>query len=364
MAEDFLKMVKGSTRTFVIHSNANPYAAAAVSGMMAARSHEAGSYFLPSDTFVPMVEGLAPEEFNSVSAADQIDTDFKSDWVAYLRTTGLPACGITYNDSRSPKENTMRFLNAYNRRMPAVKLRAVHESRELSIPHEYRLDYEVLVSLIKAGGDLNSYLSRDIVKKKKPDRNDGLLNSWGIQHLHFRIESTDQLLFCFITESDVFLIQTLLHAAKHLWVNTELVQILHNNWPELIAHAKHAGLKPEVFPAPKRHALRGHNANFPITVADGTTYLPVAGGTMASGDSVEDRVNCDKIFHELKFWQDSIELNALAIRSALCLQDSKKLTVRMAFDNRSCCFYEPTQAIRLGGFAAIGTKQVKESARI
>jgi hypothetical protein len=111
-------------------------------------------------------------------------------------------------------------------------------------------------------------------------------------------------------------------------------------------------LRPEVFPAPKRQSLRGYNANFPITVADGTVYLPLAGGMMASGDSQEDRVNCDKIFHELRYWQDSIAQNVLAIRTALNIPASKKLTVRMAFDNRDCSFYEPTQAVRLGGFAA------------
>lgn len=352
MGDDFLAKVKGLARTSVIHSNANPYAAAAAAGMMAARSQEAGAYFRPSDTFVPMVEGLAPEELKSVSAADQIEVDFKNDWVAYLRETGLPACGLKYMDNRTPEENTTRFLNAYNRRIPAIKPRAVHESRELTIPPQYRQNYDALVALIKAGGDLKPYLSRDILKWKRPDRNDRLLNSWGIQHLHFRIENTDHLLFCIIADSDVFLIQTLPHKTEH-WVNTELVQILHDNWPEMIARAKRSGLKPESFSTSKRQSLRSYNANFPVTVTDGTVYLPLTGGTTSSGDSVEDHDNCRKIFHELKFWQDTIVLNVLSIRSALNIPASKKLVVRMAFDNRVCCFYEPTQAARLGGFAAL-----------
>jgi len=273
--------------------------------------------------------------------------------VTYLRTTGLPACSLKYKDIRSPEENTMRFLNAYNRRIPAAKPRTVHESRELSIPSEYRQDYEALVALIRVGGDLKAFLSREILKKKRPDKNDPLLNSWGIQHLHFRIGWDDQLLFCVITESDVFVIQTLPHTAEFLWVNTQLIQILHDNWPDLIARAKHSGLRPEVFPASKRQSLRSFNANFLVTVADGTVYLPPAGGIMASGDSQEDRTNCDKIFHELRYWQNAIAQNALAIRTALNMPASKKLIVRMAFDNRDCCFYEPTQAVRLGGFAAL-----------
>jgi hypothetical protein len=353
MGEEFLAKVKGFSRTFVIHSDNNPYAAAAAMGMMAVRSQEAGRYFRPSDNFVPQVAGLTSEEINPGLAPDQINLNFKGDWVEYLRLTGLPACGLKSKDTRSPEQNTMRFLNAHNRRIPPMKPRTVRESRELSIPKNFEHEYQMLVSLIKTGGDIKPYLSRDILKKKRPDRNDGLLNSWGIQHLHFDSNGSDQLLFCMITEDDVFMIQVLPHDADFLWVNTQLVQVLHDNWPELIARAKHTGLRPEDFSAAKRQSLRGYNANFPITVADRTVYLPLAGGTMASGDSQEDQVNCDKIFHELKFWQDTIAMNVLAIRSALNMADSKKLIVRMAFDNRDCCFYEPTQAARLGGFAGL-----------
>ena len=353
MGEEFLAEMKGFTRTLVIHSNANPYAAVAVVGMMAARSQEAGPYFRLSDNFVPMVDGLAAEEFNANASPDQIDADFKNDWVGYLQTTGLPACGLKYEGSRTPEENTMRFLNAHNRRIPAIKPRMVHESRDLSVPSEYRLDYEELVTLIKAGCDLRPYLSRDILKRKRPDKNDPLLNTWGIQHLHFRAAGTDQLLFCVIAESDVFIIQALPHNAEHLWVNTQLIQILHDNWPELILCAKHDGLRPEAISAVKRRSLRNYNANFTVTVTDGTVYLPLAGGTMASGDSLEDRLNCDKIFLELQQYQNVVMQNALAIRAAFNMPVSQKLVVRMAFDNRECCLYEPTRATRIGGFAPV-----------
>jgi hypothetical protein len=72
---------------------------------------------------------------------------------------------------------------------------------------------------------------------------------------------------------------------------------------------------------------------------------------MASGDSQEDRTNCDKIFTELDNWQTIVRQNAVAIRSAVVMPPSQKLVVRMALDNRTCCFYEPTRAARLGGFA-------------
>jgi hypothetical protein len=352
MGEELLKKLKGFSRTFVVHSNTNPYAAVAVAGMMAARSQEAGHYFCVSDTFVPMLEALAPEEHLRPPDAHQIELDFKSNWIGYLRKTGLPACGLKYKEKLSPEENTIRFLNAHNRRTPPTKPRKVHLSKELLIPPQFRQEYEALVVLIQAGGDLKPYLSRHIATRKRPDWNDGLLNSWGIQHLHFRCEGTDHLLFCVITDTDVYLIQVLPHV-KEEWVNTQLVQILHDNWPETIARAKHSLMKPEAFSTSKRLSLRGYNANFAVTVADGTVYLPLAGGITASGDSIEDHYNCKKISDELKFWQDTIASNVLEIRSSLNLSDAKKLTVHMAFDNRICCFYEPTRATRLGGFADV-----------
>jgi hypothetical protein len=49
----------------------------------------------------------------------------------------------------------------------------------------------------------------------------------------------------------------------------------------------------------------------------------------------------------------SSNFSVLAIRSSLNLPDAKKLAVHMAFDNPICCFYEPTRAARLGGFAGL-----------
>jgi hypothetical protein len=299
-----------------------------------------------------MLDALGPEEQNSIPDPHLIELDFKNDWIGYLRKTGLPACGLKYKEKLSPEDNTIRFLNAYNRRLLPAKPRTVHLSKELVIPLQFQQDYEALVALIQAGGNLKPFLSRHIVKRKRPDWNDALLNSWGIQHLHFRSEGTDHLLFCFITDTDAYLIQVLPHIEEE-WVNTQLIQILHDNWPETIAHANHRLMKPEIFSTSKRESLRSYNANFAVTAADGTVYLPVAGGTTASGDSIEDHYNCRKIFDELKFWQDTVTHNVLAIRSSLNMPDEKKLTIQMAFDNRICCFYEPTQGTRLGGFAGL-----------
>ena len=348
MSDKFLSKIKGFTRSFVIHSKDGPLAVAAAMGMMAARGQEAGSYFRISDLFIPDVDPVAMREHDIDSASDKIDANFKNDWVEYLRCTALPACDLKYDDLCTPEKNTIRFLNAYRRRIPEIKPRTTRKSRELSIPLEYLLDYERLVTIIQAGGDLKPYLSRAVLKGRS-DKNDPMLNSWGIHHLHFRQEGTDQLLFCVITEAEVFMIQVLPH---NDWVNTQLIQIMHDNWPGLIAKGKHSGLRQENFTAADRARLRGYNTNFPITVNDGTVYLPPTGGTVASGDLLDDLVNCDKIFFEIDYWQSAITRATPEIRTALDMPDGETLIVRMAYNNRDCCFYEATRAIRICGFAS------------
>jgi hypothetical protein len=151
-----------------------------------------------------------------------------------------------------------------------------------------------------------------------------------------------------ITDTDVFMIETLPHNGKHLWVDRQLLQITHGNWPEQIAKGKVNGLSQENHPADKSATLRGLNANFLTTMDDGTIYLAPGGGMMASGDSQQDKMDCVKIFRELPYWQTVIAQSAANIRLALELPASRKLVVRMAFDNRVCCFYEAMLGMRLG----------------
>lgn len=99
MSDEFLAKFQGFSRTFVIHSNNNPHADAAAMGWLSARWQETESYFRVSDRFIPNADILAIKENNIDSAPNQIDTDFKNDWVTYLRSTALPTCSLKYEDS-------------------------------------------------------------------------------------------------------------------------------------------------------------------------------------------------------------------------------------------------------------------------
>lgn len=337
--------LKGYKRTYTVHSETNPYAAVAAMAILMNRIRERGRFFRFSEALIPSAPRNDAPENPPASAPNDLMVDFTSDWAKYLYQHALPACGVKAREG-SLEDDTLRYLNADGRRIPVPKPRTVHESRELSVAKDYQHDYESLKTLISSGGDLRPYLSRDILKKKCPDKNDGLLNAWGIQHLHFKATGTKHLLFCRITESDVFMIQTLPHEG-HVWVDTDLLQILHNNWPEELALERLQGLIPEVFPTDKRHALRGLNANFITTMTDGTVYLAPGGGQMASGDSPDDLAMCDSIFIELKQLQEHVTANAASIRSALNWLQDERMSIKMMFDHRDYCMYEPTTRMRI-----------------
>lgn len=309
------------------------------------RNSSRGSYFNLSfrKTCGTQAESLTETGAGTVcaSAATNLNVNFRGDWSDFLQQKGMAACGLKYDQSLTLEENTMRYLNAHDRRIPINIPRTIHESRELSIPQEYAADYLALKTLISSGRDLKPYLSRDILKKKRPDYNDGLLNAWGIQHLHFRSQGTDHVLLCKITDADVFVIQALPHV-HDVWVDTSLLQILHDNWPEEIAAGKCLGVEGESMAANERLALRSQNANFATTMSDGTVYLAPGGGLMASGDCFDDRTNCDKIFEELAYWERIVLDNSARFRAALNWPPSDELSIKMMFVDRECWLCEPT----------------------
>ncbi len=342
-----LDKLKGYTRTFVVHSNTSPYAAAAAMGAAMGRTQARGLYFHLAAERKSGVQSEADTGGACELAPSNLTVDFRGDWAEFLRQQGMPICGLNYDHSRTLEENTMRYLNAH-RRIPITAPRAVRESRELSVPQKYEADYVALKSLISSGGDLKPYLSGDILKRKRPDKNDGLLNAEGIQHLHFRPlpERTAHILLCRITDTDVFVVQALPHD-HDVWVDTSLLEILHDKWPEQIAAGKLNGVPGEAIPPSERRNLRNQNANFATTLRDGTVYLAPGGGLMASGDCSEDRTDCDKIFAELAHWQELVSSNAVRFRAALSWPASKELSIRMSFADRECSLYEPTTGAKL-----------------
>ena len=83
----------------------------------------------------------------------------------------------------------------------------------------------------------------------------------------FGLKGPHTFCFCRITDTDLFVVQALPHD-HDVWVDTSLLQILHDNWPEEIADGKLHGAPGEAMPSSERLSLRNQNANFATTMRD------------------------------------------------------------------------------------------------
>lgn len=322
-------------------------------GIAMARNEAGSNYFdqMSRPTAGIQPDSVAQPQATTLAIRDpQINVDFRTDWAEFLKRD-MTAYGLRYTPARTLEVNTDRYLNA-KRRIPRQAAREMHESRELCIPSKYTGDYSALTRLIREGGSLKPYLSRDI-RKGRADNHDPLLNRWGIHHLHFRRRGTDDVLFAKITNTDVFVIQAFPHDKSghtDIWVNTSLLQILHDNWPET-AEGKANGIPGESLMASERLSIQRRNQNFLTTMLDGSVYLSPGGGVLESGQCFDDLTARDKIFSWLAYWQKVVEDNGANFRAALNIPSPEELSIKLTFDNddwwRVPILYSPTKQAKL-----------------
>lgn len=264
--------------------------------------------------------------------------DFKNDWKEFL-SKEMTELGFEYDSLKSLERNTIRYLNA-RRRIISNKPRVIHESKEFCIPSEHSEAYRNLKTLISEGGDIRPYFSR---KTKDVGDNDLMLNEWGVHHLHFLSSGTKDVLFVRFTDTDAFIIQALPHGPGHsdVWVNTFLIEIMHKNWPEIIAGHKLVGISGEHLTATERGNIRKGHGNVAISVSDGTCYSATGGGIVASGECFYDIISCDKLFATLIEWEELVKENEGSFRAALKISGTDPLSIKLVIEDQGCWLYEP-----------------------
>jgi len=271
--------------------------------------------------------------------------DFRSDWKEYL-SEKLMELGGCYDDGKNLVDNTILYFNAVRRKLPSKK-RTVNESSQLQIPVEYIAAYEKIKHIIRNGKDLNPYLSRGT---KSLAGNDLLLNEWGIHHLHLGnalnddgyIERTDNLLYGMFTDDTAYMLQVLNHGA---WTNTDLIQIIHDNWPNVLSKCKTV-TGPEHLTSENRKTLRKKHLNVTITVTDGTTYLPPAGGMTSAGNCIFDTFNADRTLARIDDLQGIVLGNSVNFHNAMQLTEADEATIKLILEDDGYWLLEPNRNIR------------------
>ena len=154
-----------------------------------------------------------------------------------------------------------------------------------------------------AGLNLVRFMSFQI---EKADFEDKMYYDWRIAHLHLDstlstkphlqtnlvhfTERTGPILFVFHKDNGLYLLDIMPHgvAKPKVWGEKELVEILHRDWPDIIAGYRMTGFTKvhyNVESADEILALRKAGVIYPITTFDGTIYRSFGGGLNSAGGS-------------------------------------------------------------------------------
>jgi len=246
--------------------------------------------------------------------------DFISDWIEMLRGQ-LVHMGYQLGATEQKQRIVMKFFNVRRRRI-VQRPRTVLTSKEFSCPPEHEDALREFNERTTRGEDLTPFQSKWLLDA---DYNDGLLSDWNIHHFHlssladadkpvFR-KRTWQLLFAFVTDDSMLLIDVMPHGS---WASQRLIEILHSNWPERLQRWRVAGVLGSERETSESDRLMLRKRVIDLTqVRDGTVYAPIGGGSASSGASVDAVEAADRATAVVRGWEEYVRSEAQAIVTAI-----------------------------------------------
>ena len=219
---------------------------------------------------------------------DQITVDLFSDLAEKCRIE-LQRAGYSVPDG-SDEEIIRAYLNVQHRRVP-IRPRRIHKV-SYSVPTEVVVGEQEFLKKVETGDDLRPHQSTQL---EKVDFEDGMLNDFGIQHFHLGTEQhpqkpafvarTDMLLFALVKDDDFYSLGCYEHGC---WSKSLLLDLIHQNWPELIDdHSINAIGLPQSFDDSEHQKLRNADINVLTQRLDGTIHMGPGGGVALDGSSMK-----------------------------------------------------------------------------
>lgn len=224
----------------------------------------------------------------------QIKVNFTHD-IANLFKKAFISQGIKIPLSWDDKDVCLNYFELQKRWLKNNIQYKVFYSKELltklpSLSVEEQKIIKKIESKLKSGKNITSFMSK-LIRNTDIEKSDFFMKNWNIYHLHIEeIKSLNQkytnsnLLFFHPTEDSVYFIDVRPHPSGSSWYCKDLIEIEHNNWPNLHKYLK--GFKPTNYiPDNKMHNTLKH---FITTVDfhDGILF-PSNMGVVASGNSYE-----------------------------------------------------------------------------
>jgi hypothetical protein len=179
---------------------------------------------------------------------------------------------------------------------PAPRSVRFSELYAKTFPSQHRLKVESLLKRVKRGDDLRPFQSRKFVKRKLL-KSDGILNDWGVHHLHLSAKGTKEILMCHVTADTVYAIGFWPHDS---WVSEQIVIALIDAFPLLFESLRAKGMEVPHLNEEQRQNLRDKNANGLFQHPTRGCYFPIGGGTMAWGGNVQATVRYDMLTAKLR----------------------------------------------------------------
>lgn len=214
-----------------------------------------------------------------------ITSDFDRDLAAIV-TNRLAAVGYPGQTFGGARDALITYCELQRRLIPAAP-RRVLKPIGFSCPTDQIAGLQALEAKITKGDDLRPHLHRALKDLLSQDQ---MLNEWGIHHFHLgtTLESdgfvtrTGPLLYARVTVEAVFFIWVRNHGE---WENEDLLQVLHDNWPDSLAAFKSPGIALEMpqASAAERKEFRKVGINSFVQVTDGSIYCPPGIGMTLAG---------------------------------------------------------------------------------
>lgn len=212
--------------------------------------------------------------------------DLMKEYADLLRQR-LAAKGYAPPTAETDEETFTRYLNMLNRSIEP-RPRVTKKAAGFTCPPEHRAGFDALVKVSETGGNLRPYQSTGMENDKYDD---GMLNEWGLHHFHLGtgphptipgyVSRTPPLLYAVVTPDNLYCIAILAHQQ---WSNQLLLDIMHQNFPELTNSAtfKSSTLKPQGLAVRYSDSdvqkLRNAGINTITKRPDGTIMMGPGGG--------------------------------------------------------------------------------------
>lgn len=230
-------------------------------------------------------------------------------WLDYQKKSLAKVINI---DTEDKEKISFLYFEYFLRVLPKFKYN-VYLSKEL-LENPLYTKYKEVINTIKTNAEnsisLKPYLSKGI---KNIAKSDAMLNDWGVLHFHLGkelkndfIKRTGDLLFVYrdvkLKPNELYFLDIFNHNS---WSKKRTIEILHNNWGNIIKHYKVevlVDIEPKL--NDEEHLLlRNENVNSAISLSDGTAYIMLGGGITTAGTNQEAtmmKINYMKKFRDLE----------------------------------------------------------------